>query len=99
MEPGDEDDDEDKADAKALVNQIKNLTGLWDSDPEEVIPLPLVVVRRFDPSLSYEYNLKLNINTVYGIALWYMLYLYSSVGRGRAGAPRRVRLREPRCCY
>ena len=32
------DDDEDKADAKALIKQIKNITGLWDDDPEEVSP-------------------------------------------------------------
>lgn len=32
------DDGEDKADAKALIKQIKNITGLWDDDPEEVSP-------------------------------------------------------------
>ena len=51
-------DDEDRADARALTNQIKNLTGLWDSDPEEVIPLPLVVVRRLGPPLSYYSSLQ-----------------------------------------
>lgn len=38
MEPGDSSDEdaEAAADAKAFVNQIKNITGLWDDDPDEV---------------------------------------------------------------
>lgn len=39
VEPGDDSSDDDAeaaADAKAFVNQIKNLTGLWDNDPDEV---------------------------------------------------------------
>ncbi|CAN0387121.1 unnamed protein product [Pylaiella littoralis] len=39
VEPGDssdeEEDEEAAADARAFVNQIKNLTGLWDDDPDE----------------------------------------------------------------
>lgn len=38
VEPGDSSDEdvEAAADAKAFVNQIKNMTGLWDDDPDEV---------------------------------------------------------------
>ncbi|CBN78812.1 conserved unknown protein [Ectocarpus siliculosus] len=37
VEPGDssDEDEEAKADAKAFVNTIKNMTGLWDDDPDE----------------------------------------------------------------
>lgn len=40
VEPGDSSDEdaEAAADAKAFVNQIKNITGLWDNDPDEVRP-------------------------------------------------------------
>lgn len=33
---GDDSDEEARADAKALISQIKNVTGLWEDDPEEV---------------------------------------------------------------
>ena len=36
--PGEEEksDGEAKADARAFINQIKNVTGLWETDPDEV---------------------------------------------------------------
>lgn len=43
VEPGDSSDEdaEAAADAKAFVNQIKNITGLWDSDPDEAREIEL----------------------------------------------------------
>lgn len=32
----DESEEEAKADAKALISQIKQFTGLWEDDPDEV---------------------------------------------------------------
>ncbi len=58
VEPGDSDDEEAAADAKAFVHTIKNATGLWESDPDEVggagmrrVSRPLsILVLLFSPS-------------------------------------------------